>query len=443
MIEGTLGSLQNVGKTEEDAPLEPSPDDVLAQRYLKDRAGYQPWRPRSDGDAGQEAMREVLRHHAGATSFGKNAFISPEAMIHTDRFSIGANSWIASGAIVRGRVSIGSNSTLNSYAHVAGRVTIGNGVRIAGQAAIYGFNHGFERTDIPIHQQTQTSKGVVIGDGSWVGANAVILDGVSLGRDCIVAAGAVVTKSFGDFSIVGGNPARLIKTRGEPAAPETAVRRERPDHLRVRAMLYDEDPYADLPFSFPPDLQGWDSKHPIFGELIGELRPSLIVEVGTWKGASAVHMAKLCRKLGLATEIVCIDTWLGNWQHWSRETGVGSKLDLRIVNAFPRLYYQFMANVLHFDCADSITPLPLTGVAGAKLFKHLEIQPEIIYIDGDHEYESVLFDLRLWLDQLKPGGAIIGDDYNWPGVRRAVEEIMKEDTVRFDLHDRKFVLRRK
>ena len=407
--------------------------------YLRNSINWQPWLPRDEGTLKEQGIfQEILRRHAGARALGQNCFISPDAHIYTQRLAVGENSWIAAGAIVRGDVAIGANSSINPLSHIAGTVRIGNGVRIAGSVSIYGLNHGYRRTDIWIYQQEHTSKGVTIGDGTWIGAASVIIDGVTIGSHCIIAAGSVVTKDVQDYTIVGGNPAKILKTREVPNLVESLV-----EVGTVRRLLYKVDPYIDLAFKYPPDLQEWDSEHPVFAEAIAAVRPRLIVEVGTWKGASAIHMAGLCRKLELQTEIVCIDTWLGNWQHWSRsEGGVGSRDDLKIVNGFPRLFYQFMSNVIATGCENEITPLPLTGVAGAKLFEHFKIFPDIIYIDGDHEYESVLFDLRLWLKRLGPSGILIGDDYNWPGVKKAVEEVLVTEPLILNVTGQKFTLTR-
>ncbi|MBV9784182.1 MAG: acyltransferase [Acidisphaera sp.] len=135
--------------------------------------------------------------------------------MYTERFEIGANSWIAAGVIIRGDVSIGVDSSINPFSHIAGLVRIGNGVRIAGLVSIYGFSHGYSRTDIPIYVQKHSSKGVVILDDVWLGANSVILDGVTIASHSIVAGGAVVTKNFPEYSIIGGNPARVLKNRLE------------------------------------------------------------------------------------------------------------------------------------------------------------------------------------------------------------------------------------
>lgn len=194
--------------------LNSSLEEEIDAEYTTSEDSFQPWLPHSEAaKREQEAIKRVLTRRAGATFFGDNCFISRDAKIFTATFQIGARSWIAAGSIIRGHVTIGSESSINPYTHIAGKVTIGNGVRIAGLVSVYGFNHGTSRTDIPIYKQRHTSLGITIGDGSWIGANAVIVDGVTLGDHCIVAAGAVVIKNAPEYSMVGGNPARIIRDR--------------------------------------------------------------------------------------------------------------------------------------------------------------------------------------------------------------------------------------
>ena len=75
-------------------------------------------------------------------------------------------------------------------------------------------NHEFSRTDIPMCFQGDAVKAPVeIGDDVWLGTNAIILPGVTISRGTIVGAGSVVTKDFPEYSVIGGNPARLIRSR--------------------------------------------------------------------------------------------------------------------------------------------------------------------------------------------------------------------------------------
>ena len=415
------------------------------EAYALRAENIQPWIAHSEAALLQQrAIQKLLSEKAGVV-FGKGCYVAEDANVFTSRMSLGDRSWIASGAIVRGTIDIAADCSINPYAHLAGRVSIGRGCRIAANVSIYGFNHGFSRTDVFIKDQPTTSKGVKLHEDIWVGAGAIILDGVEIGPHSIVAAGAVVTKSFGAFQIIGGNPARVLSDRrSSGGTADVAGAAPKPPRMNVRRRLYEQDPYDNLVRTFPEDLQGWGSTEPIFRTLLAEIRPKLIVEVGSWKGASAIHMAALCKELGIAgTEIVCIDTWLGNWQNWSRKSGTGSREDLRLVNGMPMLYFQFLSNVKSQGHADIITPLPLTGVAGARLFHDFDLRPELVYLDGDHEYESALFDLRGWLDRLAGNGVLLGDDYNWPGVRRAVEEVAAEGAWVLAVHGHKFTFRRR
>jgi acetyltransferase-like isoleucine patch superfamily enzyme len=114
-----------------------------------------------------------------------------------------------------GVIKIGDGCSINPYSilYGHGNLTIGNNVLIAAHTVIIPANHNFKDLEIPIHQQGLTTKGICIEDNVWIGAGCKILDGVTIGFGAIVAAGAVVTKDVVPNTIVGGVPARLLKTR--------------------------------------------------------------------------------------------------------------------------------------------------------------------------------------------------------------------------------------
>lgn len=91
-------------------------------------------------------------------------------------------------------------------------VTIGCNVLIADRVFISDADHNFADTRLPIRMQGDSFRGsVFLHDGCWIGIGAVILPGVTIGRNAVVAANAVVTKDVPAYSVVGGIPARVIK----------------------------------------------------------------------------------------------------------------------------------------------------------------------------------------------------------------------------------------
>lgn len=95
----------------------------------------------------------------------------------------------------------------------AGKVEIGNFVMIGPNSCILSSNHGYNRPDIPMLRQKPTLAPVKIKDDVWIGANVVILPGVTVNQGAIVGAGSIVTKDVEPYSIVAGNPAKLLKKR--------------------------------------------------------------------------------------------------------------------------------------------------------------------------------------------------------------------------------------
>lgn len=178
------------------------------------------------------ARKARLARIAGA-SMAPTAYVAAEARIFTSRLTLGEHSWIAGHALVRGDVEFGADCTVNSYACISGKVRCGDGVRIASHVSIIGFNHGFDDPSVPINRQPHQSLGIAIADDVWIGANAVILDGVAIGQGAVVAAGAVVTRDVPPLAVVAGVPARVLRRRGETAAPAAVTQ----DDAAVEASL--------------------------------------------------------------------------------------------------------------------------------------------------------------------------------------------------------------
>lgn len=193
-------------------------------------------------------------------------------------------------------------------------------------------------------------------------------------------------------------------------------------------LFFGRDPLKDFPaHRFPTDLQGWHSQHPYLARAIAEVKPRIVVEVGVWKGASVVTMAKEVQRQNLDTAIVAIDTWLGSSEHYLWEKFIP---DLDFEFGYPRLYHKFAANICNEGLADIVVPLPLDSINGFQLLKEKGIRPDVLHIDAGHDYMSVMGDLKAWWPQLTPGGVLIGDDYfkswlgkgKWPEVRQAFDE---------------------
>ncbi|MBV9633553.1 MAG: class I SAM-dependent methyltransferase [Methylobacteriaceae bacterium] len=213
-------------------------------------------------------------------------------------------------------------------------------------------------------------------------------------------------------------------------------------HTRVRDAIFKISPYLDLDLTHvEPDLQGWRSDSYILMDAIDRIRPSLILEIGTWKGRSAINMARRCKALGLSTEIVCIDTWLGCKEHWLNKDDPDHYDSLKIRNGFPGLYWTFLKNVADNEMQGFITPLPLPSDTAFHVLSKLNVHADMIYIDGSHEYESVTRDLTLYWELLSENGLLIGDDYvGWDGVTRAANDFAKSRKLRITGQHGKFVL---
>ena len=111
------------------------------------------------------------------------------------------------------KVSIGDNSGIGDRCRLQGEVHIGNEVMMAPEVALIAINHVTDRKDIPMNRQGEVAKPINIGNDVWLGFRSIILSGVTIGDGAVIGAGAVVTKDIPSYTIVGGVPAKPIRTR--------------------------------------------------------------------------------------------------------------------------------------------------------------------------------------------------------------------------------------
>jgi acetyltransferase-like isoleucine patch superfamily enzyme len=198
------------------------------------------------GERGYVALKHVVKRllclMRGVTESGINVYLSPSAIVKRGQkiklganvvverdvtlwvdtnesyIAIGDDSYLSSQCILNtfdGWISLGSNCTVNSYAILYGHggLQIGNDVRIAPQVMIMPMNHIYKDPHVAIRKQGIRAQGIKIEDDVWLGAGAVILDGVTIGRGSVIGAGAIVTKDIPRYSVAVGVPAKVIKKR--------------------------------------------------------------------------------------------------------------------------------------------------------------------------------------------------------------------------------------
>ena len=132
--------------------------------------------------------------------FGNNVSIMKNCSIHAHE----------------GKLQIGNNFSMNSNSCIAatgGTIQIGDDVLVAQNVVFRAADHCFESPGKPIREQGHRGGTIVVGNDCWIAANVVVTRNVTIGEHSIVGAGSVLTKDIAPYSIVGGVPAKLIKTR--------------------------------------------------------------------------------------------------------------------------------------------------------------------------------------------------------------------------------------
>lgn len=131
-----------------------------------------------------------------------------------NRFELGMDSTIEDFSTINngvGDVLIGDRTRIGLGNVIIGPVKIGNDVMFAQNVVLSGLNHSYEDISLPASQQKVSTIPIIVEDEVWIGANAVITAGVTIGKHSVVAAGSVVVKDVPPYSVVAGNPGKILK----------------------------------------------------------------------------------------------------------------------------------------------------------------------------------------------------------------------------------------
>jgi acetyltransferase-like isoleucine patch superfamily enzyme len=175
---------------------------------------------------GTAAIENRVRlRFASNIRLGHGAYLDEGVYIHATPggVDIGSNTLVMHGAILhvynfrnlpQAGIHIGRDSLIGEYTVIRGQggVTIGDRVYTSPMTQLIAVNHVFDDPQRPFIEQGITAQGIIVEDDVWLGANAVITDGVHIGKGAVVAAGAVVTHDVPEHTIVAGVPARVVRT---------------------------------------------------------------------------------------------------------------------------------------------------------------------------------------------------------------------------------------
>jgi acetyltransferase-like isoleucine patch superfamily enzyme len=178
--------------------------------------------------------RNVTLRHPGRMRIGRGVTIDEGCQLDAQGcdeggFVIGDGALISRGAIISGKngsLAVGARANIGAgcVLYASGRLEIGADTMLAALCYIGGGHYATRgRLDVPMAQQSEPGRGVVIEEDCWLGAGVIVIDGVRIGRGSVVGAGAVVIRDVEPYSIVTGVPARVTGRRDATGPPPAAA----------------------------------------------------------------------------------------------------------------------------------------------------------------------------------------------------------------------------
>lgn len=160
------------------------------------------------------------------------------------------------------------------------------------------------------------------------------------------------------------------------------------------------------------DIHGYCDYHAFYKRIFDTIPDGgNMVEVGVWLGHSVAYMASLAKESGKTITIHAVDTFEGSLEH--KKLGMGNFKE------------RFEQNMIDCGVSDLVRVIPCESAVAARGFAYGSL--DFVFLDGAHDYHTVMEDIKLWRQRVKPGGTLAGHDYcdSWPGVVRAVKETFK------------------
>ncbi|MCT7516354.1 glycosyltransferase family protein [Aliarcobacter cryaerophilus] len=340
--------------------------------------------------------------YKGFHKIEKSAFIHPKSSIYLDgtNLEIGHNTEIHEYTYLRlygGSIKIGNNCSINHFCSIYGHggLIIKNNVRIASQCTIIPANHSFKDPYKLICFQKELREGIIIEDDVWIGSGVRILDGVTIGRGSIVAAGSVVTKTIPPYTISGGVPAKFIKNR---------FNKEIMKKLKGKCLNKSINILEDVSHIFTHLTD--NEKIKLFELTCSLANNSNVVEIGSYFGASSSLIAK---GLPNKSKLYCIDSW-------ENDAMTERKKDT---------FEEFTSNTSQYK--ERIIPIRGMSFDVINIIKEkVNNKIDMLFIDGDHSYEGVKKDWDLYSPMLQSGSIVVFHDVGWAnGVKRVIREDVK------------------
>lgn len=187
------------------------------------------------------------------------------------------------------------------------------------------------------------------------------------------------------------------------------------------------------------DPSGWDLGGDVYHLLVQSIMPNLVIEVGVWKGSSALKLAQAIKAQGSGV-LVAVDTWLPVLGFWEDHGHLNRMQDLKFQNGYPDIFHTFIGNLIHQNLTEFVVPFPATANVAFEFFSRRKTKAELIHLDISHEYDEVMLDLKQWWSVLRNGGVLLGDDWSlvWPGVLTAVRKFAKDHRLVINIYRNKW-----